>query len=136
MKLRLLRFALLVARERQHSLAHRPPNEKFQSRSTDTLADSPLNLLPRHHGNLQVRQRRVHTTTPFDKTVFNEVDRYHLASDAVDRSPRVRNLAGHFKQFLRDKLIEHRLYIARHGEDMPKIRDWKWSASGLALRSG
>jgi len=60
-------------------------------------------------------------------TVLNELDRYHLASDAVDRIPRLHGRAGHFKQFLRDKLIEHRLYIARHGEDMPEIRDWKWT---------
>jgi xylulose-5-phosphate/fructose-6-phosphate phosphoketolase len=60
-------------------------------------------------------------------TVLNQLDRYHLASDVVDRVPAVRVVAGHFKQFLRDKLIEHRHYVVRHGEDMPEIRDWKWS---------
>ena len=82
-----------------------------------------------NHGNLHVRGYKEEgtTTTPFDMTVLNELDRFHLASDAVDRIARVRNLAGHFKQFVRDKLIEHRHYVARHGEDMPEIRDWKWS---------
>ncbi len=82
-----------------------------------------------NHGNLHVRGYKEEgtTTTPFDMTVLNELDRYHLAGDAVDRIPAVRNLAGHFKQFLRDKLIEHRHYVALHGEDMPEIRDWQWS---------
>jgi xylulose-5-phosphate/fructose-6-phosphate phosphoketolase len=67
------------------------------------------------------------TTTPFDMTVLNDLDRYHLAGDAIDRVKRLANVAAYFKQFLRDKLIEHRQYIVRHGEDMPEIRDWRWS---------
>ncbi len=66
------------------------------------------------------------TTTPFDMTVLNELDRYHLAGNVVDRVPRLRTIGAHFKQFLRDKLVEHSQYIRQHGEDMPEIRDWKW----------
>jgi xylulose-5-phosphate/fructose-6-phosphate phosphoketolase len=66
------------------------------------------------------------TTTPFDMTVLNELDRYHLAGDAVDRVPRLQPLNGHFKQFLRNLLVEHRLYIGVHGEDKPEIRNWVW----------
>ena len=67
------------------------------------------------------------TTTPFDMTVLNDLDRFHLAGDVIDRVPRLRNAAGHVKQLLRDKLIEHKRYIAQHGDDMPEIRDWKWT---------
>jgi xylulose-5-phosphate/fructose-6-phosphate phosphoketolase len=83
-----------------------------------------------NHDNLHVRGYKEEgtTTTPFDMTVLNDIDRFHLASDVCDRVPRLRGVCGHFKQFLRDKLIEHKLYIERHGEDMPEIRDWKWPA--------
>jgi xylulose-5-phosphate/fructose-6-phosphate phosphoketolase len=82
-----------------------------------------------NHGNLHVRGYKEEgtTTTPFDMTVLNDLDRYHLAGDVVDRVRRLGNVAAHFKQLLRDKLIEHRQYIIRHGEDMPEIRNWKWS---------
>jgi xylulose-5-phosphate/fructose-6-phosphate phosphoketolase len=81
-----------------------------------------------NHKNLHVRGYKEEgtTTTPFDMTVLNDLDRFHLAGDVVDRVERLRNTGAHFKQFLRDKLIEHRHYVNRHGEDMPEIRDWKW----------
>jgi len=81
-----------------------------------------------NHRNLHVRGYKEEgtTTTPFDMTVLNDLDRFHLAGDVVDRVERLRNTGAHFKQFLRDKLIEHRNYVNKHGEDMPEIRDWKW----------
>jgi len=81
-----------------------------------------------NHKNLHVRGYKEEgtTTTPFDMTVLNDLDRFHLAGDVVDRVERLRNTGAHFKQFLRDKLIEHRNYVNQHGEDMPEIRDWKW----------
>jgi xylulose-5-phosphate/fructose-6-phosphate phosphoketolase len=81
-----------------------------------------------NHANLHVRGYKEEgtTTTPFDMTVLNELDRLHLAGDVVDRVPRLRRTGAHFKQFLRDKLIEHKLYIHRYGDDMPEVRDWKW----------
>ena len=83
-----------------------------------------------NHDNLHVRGYKEEgaTTTPFDMTVLNDLDRFHLAMDVIDRVPRLRSVAAHQKQALRDKLIEHKLYIAKHGEDMPEIRDWKWPA--------
>ncbi|HEY2619575.1 MAG TPA: phosphoketolase family protein [Acetobacteraceae bacterium] len=66
------------------------------------------------------------TTTPFDMTVLNDLDRFHLAGDVIDRVPRVRGVAGHVKQFLRDRLVEHHQYVRTHGEDMPEVRDWRW----------
>ncbi|MCZ2149290.1 MAG: phosphoketolase family protein [Bryobacterales bacterium] len=82
-----------------------------------------------NHDNLHVRGYKEEgtTTTPFDMTVLNDIDRFHLAGDVVDRVPRVQKVAAHFKQMLREKLVEHKLYIREHGDDMPEIKNWKWS---------
>jgi len=82
----------------------------------------------KNHDNLHVRGYKEEgtTTTPFDMTVLNDIDRFHLAGDVVDRVPKLGNVGGHFKQFLRNKLVEHKQYIREHGEDMPEILDWTW----------
>jgi xylulose-5-phosphate/fructose-6-phosphate phosphoketolase len=81
-----------------------------------------------NHGNLHVRGYKEEgtTTTPFDMTVLNDTDRFHLAMDVIDRVPRLGAKAAYVKQWMRDRLIDHRHYIAEHGEDMPEIRDWHW----------
>jgi xylulose-5-phosphate/fructose-6-phosphate phosphoketolase len=81
-----------------------------------------------NHDNLHVRGYKEEgtTTTPFDMTVLNDLDRFHLAGDVVDRVPRLQRVGAHFKQFLRNKLVEHKQYICQHGDDLPEIRDWKW----------
>ena len=81
-----------------------------------------------NHANMHVRGYKEEgtTTTPFDMTVLNDLDRFHLAGDVIDRVPRLRNIAAHIKQDLRNKLIAHKRYIAQHGDDMPEIRDWQW----------
>jgi xylulose-5-phosphate/fructose-6-phosphate phosphoketolase len=81
-----------------------------------------------NHVNMHVRGYKENgtTTTPFDMTVLNDLDRFHLAGDVIDRVPRLRDIAAHIKQDLRNKLIEHKRYIVQHGDDMPEIRDWKW----------
>jgi len=66
------------------------------------------------------------TTTPFDMTVLNELDRFDLADDVIDRVERLQNKSAHVKDWLHNKLIEHKQYIITHGEDMPEIRNWKW----------
>jgi xylulose-5-phosphate/fructose-6-phosphate phosphoketolase len=58
--------------------------------------------------------------------VLNDLDRFHLAGDVIDRVPRLQRVGAHFKQFLRSKLIEHKQYIVQHGDDMPAIKDWTW----------
>jgi xylulose-5-phosphate/fructose-6-phosphate phosphoketolase len=82
-----------------------------------------------NHDNFHVRGYKEEgtTTTPFDMTVLNDLDRFHLAGDVVDRVPRLRNVGAHLKQHVRDKLVEHKEYVRRHGEDMPEIRNWRWS---------
>ena len=81
-----------------------------------------------NHGNLHVRGYKEEgtTTTPFDMVVLNAMDRFHLVCDVADRVPCMAPLAPHLKQKMRDKLVEHKEYITRRGEDMPEIRDWKW----------
>ena len=84
-----------------------------------------------NHANLHVRGYKEEgtTTTPFDMAVRNDIDRYHLANDVIDRVPKLAAQAAYAKQALRDKLLEHAEYITRVGDDMPEIRDWSWQAS-------
>ncbi len=81
-----------------------------------------------NHQNIHVRGYKEEgtTTTPFDMTVLNDLDRFHLASDAVDRISRLQPVSGHFKQYVRNKLVEHKQYIIERGDDLPEIKDWKW----------
>ncbi len=81
-----------------------------------------------NHKNLHVRgfKEEGTTTTPFDMVVLNDLDRFHLVADVIDRVPALGPRAAYAKQAIRDKLIEHRQYIGRHGEDLPEIRNWRW----------
>jgi xylulose-5-phosphate/fructose-6-phosphate phosphoketolase len=85
-----------------------------------------------NHDNLHVRGYKEEgtTTTPFDMVVLNDMDRFHLVEDVIDRVPGLGVRAAYAKQAIRDKLIEHKQYIAKHGEDMPEIRDWRWGVEG------
>jgi xylulose-5-phosphate/fructose-6-phosphate phosphoketolase len=81
-----------------------------------------------NHKNLHVRGYKEEgtTTTPFDMVVLNDMDRYHLAADVIDRVPNLGSAGAYLKQWLRDKRIEHRNYINEHGVDMPEITEWQW----------
>ena len=66
------------------------------------------------------------TSTPFDMCVMNDLDRFHLVIDVIDRVPGLAQRAAYAKQALRDKLIDHKEYVRRYGDDMPEIKDWTW----------
>ena len=82
-----------------------------------------------NHDNFHVRGYREEgtTTTPFDMTVLNQVDRYDLAMDVIDRVPRLRSTTGPARDHLKNKIIEHRVYIRSHGDDPPEIREWQFT---------
>jgi xylulose-5-phosphate/fructose-6-phosphate phosphoketolase len=80
------------------------------------------------HANIHVRGYKEEgtTTTPFDMTVLNDLDRFHLALDVIDRVPRLRVVGARVGQLLRDKLILHRLHVEATGEDLPEVQHWRW----------
>jgi len=84
-----------------------------------------------NHPNIHVRGYKEEgtITTPFNMTVLNDLDRFHLAMDVIDRLPQTGDKGLHLKRQLKDKLIEHKQYIEQYGEDMPEIRHWKWGQS-------
>jgi len=84
-----------------------------------------------NHGNIHVRGYKEEgtITTPFDMTVLNDLDRFHLVMDTIDRLPQTGKEGIALKKQLQAKLIEHKQYIDENGQDMPEIRNWKWSDS-------
>jgi xylulose-5-phosphate/fructose-6-phosphate phosphoketolase len=87
-----------------------------------------------NHDNFHVRGYKEEgtTSTPFDMVVRNDVDRFHLVMDVIDRVPGLQYKGAHVKQKLHDKLVEHVHYISKYGDDLPEVRDWKWPYSGAA----
>ncbi len=83
-----------------------------------------------NHDNLHVRGYKEEgtTTTPFDMVVRNDMDRFHLVMDVIDRVPGLGYRAAHVRQLMRDRLAEHSRYICATGEDLPEVRDWRWPA--------
>jgi len=81
-----------------------------------------------NHDNIHVRGYKEEgtITTPFDMTVLNDMDRFHLVEDVIDRVPNLGSKVAHVKQMMRNKLFEHKQYIRKYGDDMPEVRDWKW----------
>ncbi|PYO57680.1 MAG: phosphoketolase [Candidatus Rokuibacteriota bacterium] len=126
---------LQPAEEHPHGLSHRDFDALF---TTDTPIIFAYHGYPwlihrltyrrTNHKNLHVRGYKEEgtTTTPFDMAVRNDIDRFHLVADVIDRVPKLGTVAAYAKQAIRDKLIEHAQYIVAHGDDLPEVRDWKW----------
>jgi xylulose-5-phosphate/fructose-6-phosphate phosphoketolase len=139
LRIRFVNVVDLMTLQPQSEHPHGLPDSEFDSIFT---ADKPiifayhgypwlihrLTYRRNNHDNLHVRGYKEEgtTTTPFDMTVMNDIDRFHLAADVVDRVPRLQRIGAHFKQFLRDKLIEHKQYIMEYGDDLQEIKNWKW----------
>jgi len=89
-----------------------------------------------NHKNLHVRgfKEEGSTTTPFDMVVMNDLDRFHLVADVIDRVHALGPMAAYAKQAIQDKLIEHKQYIAVHGEDLPEIRNWRWGEKTCIIK--
>jgi xylulose-5-phosphate/fructose-6-phosphate phosphoketolase len=84
----------------------------------------------RTNHNLHVRGYREEgtITTAFDMRVQNGIDRFNLVRDAIDLLPDLGSQGDYLKQMVSDKLVEHKIYIGTHGEDLPEVRNWKWGA--------
>jgi xylulose-5-phosphate/fructose-6-phosphate phosphoketolase len=91
-----------------------------------------------NHKNIHVRGYKEEgtTTTPFDMVVMNDLDRFHLVEDVIDRLPQLGSRAAYFKQAIHERLIEHKEYINKYGDDIPAISGWNWAAQGPAKTSG
>jgi xylulose-5-phosphate/fructose-6-phosphate phosphoketolase len=92
----------------------------------------------RNHKNLHVRGYKEEgtTSTPFDMVVRNDLDRFHLVEDVIDRVPKLGYIAAYAKQAVDNKLIEHREYIAKYGIDMPEITGWTWNGKKSSGKRG
>ena len=90
-----------------------------------------------NHKNLHVRGYKEEgtTSTPFDMVVRNDLDRFHLFGDVIDRLPQLGSRAAYAKQAISDKLLEHKQYIAKYGDDMPEITDWQWGQASAGTQA-
>ncbi|MCB1446710.1 MAG: phosphoketolase family protein [Rhizobiaceae bacterium] len=139
LRIRVVNIVDLMALQSEHQHPHGLPDAEFDRLFT---ADRPV-ILAYHgypylihrltykranHDNIHVRGfiEEGTTTTPFDMTVLNELDRFHLAIEAIRRVPGLAAQAGETIERLEARLAEHRAYIREYGEDMPEIRDWIW----------
>ena len=145
LKVRLVNVVDLMALQPQEEHPHGLTDSEFDGYFT---ADSPIifayhgypwlihRLTYRRAGHAQLHVRGYKeegtTTTPFDMAVLNDLDRFHLVMDVIDRVPGLTGRAAHLRQLMRDKLTEHHEYIRRHGQDMPEIREWQWSPARSA----
>jgi xylulose-5-phosphate/fructose-6-phosphate phosphoketolase len=89
----------------------------------------PLTYRRTNHDNLHVRGYKEEgtTTTPFDMVMLNDLDRYHLVIDVIDRVPSLGSHAAALRQEMVDERLRHRAYTREHGEDAPDVRHWRWA---------
>ncbi|MEK6406137.1 MAG: phosphoketolase family protein [Acidobacteriota bacterium] len=139
LKIRVVNIVDLMTLQPQSEHPHGLPDKDFDSLFT---TDKPiifafhgypwlihrLTYRRTNHKNLHVRGYKEEgtTTTPFDMVVLNDLDRFHLVMDVIDRVPKLERIGAHVKQLMRDKRLDHKQYIRKHGDDMPEVRGWKW----------
>jgi xylulose-5-phosphate/fructose-6-phosphate phosphoketolase len=149
LKVRVINVVDLMKLQPPHSHPHGLPDHEFDALFT---TDKPiifafhgypwlihrLTYNRRCHANLRVRGYLEvgTTTTPFDMVVLNGLDRYSLVNDVIDTVPNLASRAAYAKQAIRDKLLEHKQYIARYGDDLPEISGWQWNQQSPASRRG
>src|SRR5262249_8550182 len=139
LKIRVVNIVTLMklqpAREHPHGLPDPDSNARLTKHKRIIFAfhgypwlSHRLTYRRTNHKNLHVRGDKEEgtTTTPFDMVVINDLDRFHLVEDVMDRLPKLRSIGAHQKQAMRDKLVEHKAYVTKHGDDMPEVRDWQW----------
>jgi xylulose-5-phosphate/fructose-6-phosphate phosphoketolase len=142
LKIRVVNVVDLMRLQSQSEHSHGMSNKDFEQLFT---ADKPvifafhgypslihkLTYRRSNHHNFHVHGYKEEgtVTTPFDMTVLNELDRFHLVMNCIDRLPQTGECGIYLKQQLKDKLVEHRLYINKHGQDLPEIRNWQWGKS-------
>jgi xylulose-5-phosphate/fructose-6-phosphate phosphoketolase len=142
LKIRVINVVDLMKLQPQHEHPHGLGDKEFDSLFT---TDKPiifafhgypwlihrLTYRRTNHKNLHVRGYKEEgtTTTPFDMVVLNDLDRFHLVMDVIDRVPKLGRLAADTRQAMQDKRAEHKAYIAKYGNDQPDIRNWKWDAT-------
>jgi len=142
LKIRTVNVVDLLALQSKDQHPHGLTDEKF-----DTIFTTDRPVIFAYHGypylihRLTYRRtnhRNIHvrgfveegtTTTPFDMTVLNELDRFHLAIEAIERVPGLKEKVPEVLESLRAKLVEHHAYVREYGEDMPEVRNWKWPAA-------
>ncbi len=140
LKIRVINIVDLMALQPQSEHPHGLNNKDFDDLFTKNkpiifafhgypLLIHRLTYRRTNHAQLHVRGYKGQgtTTTPFDMVVLNDLDRFHLVGDVIDRVPELGSTAAYTKQYIRDKLIDHKAYICEHGEDMPEIKNWKWT---------
>jgi xylulose-5-phosphate/fructose-6-phosphate phosphoketolase len=143
LKVRVVNVVNLMKLQTPHEHPHGLPDTEFDALFT---TDKPvifafhgypwlihrLTYRRKGHDNLHVRGYKEEgtTTTPFDMVVLNDLDRFHLVNDVIDRVPHLSARAAYAKQAIRDVLLDHKQYIATYGDDMPQITNWRWGGNG------
>ena len=146
LRMRVVNVVDLMALQPNSEHPHGLPDDEFDAMFTKDrpivfafhgypLLIHRLTYRRRNHDNMHVRGYKEEgtTTTPFDMTVLNEMDRFHLALDVLARVPRLRNhaAASLAADLFRSSLVEHRAYVNEYGDDMPEIRNWRWAGHGV-----
>jgi len=143
LKVRVINVVDLMALQPQSEHPHGLPDKEFDSLFP---ADTPVifayhgypwlihrltyRRMCHHHLHVRGYKEEGTTTTPFDMTVRNDMDRYHLVEDVLDRVPKLGAKGAYIRQQMRDKLVEHQQYITEHGVDMPEVTQWQWGETG------